>query len=580
MRVLVILFLIFSAGCGGVTRSEADDSWLFDSSNSGGADFSEDRCETEAPLYGRPEPPEIGLPEAFPAKYSGDTECKPLPEPSDGTLFLGEGCYSGCLKIDGTLKIAGSGSGKTMIFCDDAESRAAIEVLENSAVELRSLSLSSLSRGLVLDDGGSAVIAGSAIYNCLKGGINACQSGEGCRSELTVSNSYIGEMSDESDIGYGISFGCGDLKVGESLISHLSSFGIGIWGEDSCDADVEVKDSVISGIYGMLRDDDGICLFADGGARISIKNAVFENCGRSFALFFSDNAGQEVRLSDFSAEGIDENEGEQGGIVFEGAVSAELERVSIVNSKGYGIFSLGAEIFASDLSISSVASDGLGNNGFGLLLADGAETEISRLGVRAAERAGILADGLTRTEIYDFEVSETASDRIFHEFGVGIALQSGAEVTLGRGLIERNRESGILVNDSRLELRDALIRRTMPRECRSTLQGCIFAPEVDFGHGISLYSGSELIFDGIVIAANNNGLNLEASFLTGSPKNIVFNNNVTAVNAWDVDDYGELSEKLKDSVFCGNSTVFTSDYQPVRGGIDRGEGTEIILNKE
>lgn len=568
MMTFLIFVLLFFAGCGGSNGAETDDSWLFESSDNSVSDFSQDNCSAEEPSYERAAPPEIVLPQDFPAEYAGDMNCQPLPEPTDSAIFLGEGCYYGCLKVEGELKIAGEGSGKTLLFCNDAESSSAIEVKQNSIVILESLSISSLSRGLTLDHGASARIVGSAVYGCMKGGINACQSGEGCRSDLTVLDSYIGEMSDESDIGYGISFSCGSLNVKKSMISHLSSFGIGIWGEDTCKAEVEIEDSVISDIYGMLRSDDGLCFFAEGGALVSIKNSVFENCGRSFALFFSDNAEQEVTLTDLSASGIGEGEAEQGGIVFEGAVSAELERVSITDSKGYGIFSLGAEFTAEDLSISVVASDGFGDNGFGLLLADGAETEIRRLEVRSAERAGILADGLTRTEICDFEVSGTASDRRYLEFGIGIALQNGAEVTLDRGLVDKNRESGILVSGSRLELRDALIQRTMPRECSGSPSGCLFAPEADFGHGISLYSGSELFFDGVVIAASNNGLNLEASSLTGSPENIVFNNNVTAVNAWNVDNYDELSEKLKGSVFCGNSSVFTSDFQPVRGEID------------
>ena len=568
MMTFLIFVLLFFAGCGGTNGAETDDSWLFESSDNSVSDFSQDNCSAEEPSYERAEPPEIVLPQDFPAEYAGDMNCQPLPEPTDRAFFLGEGCYYGCLKVEGELKIAGEGSGKTLLFCNDTESSSAIEVKQNSAVTLESLSLSSLSRGLTLDNGASARIVGSSVYGCLKGGINACQSGEGCRSELTVLDSYIGEMSDESDIGYGISFGCGSLNVKKSMISHLSSFGIGIWGEDTCEAEVEIEDSIISDIYGMLRSDDGLCFFAEGGAQVSIKNSVFENCGRSFALFFSDNAEQRVSLSDFSANGIDENEGEQGGIVFEGAVSAELERVSITNSKGYGLFSLGAEIVAEDLSINSVGSDGFGNNGFGLFLADGAVTEIRRLEIRAAERAGILADGLSRTEISDFEVSETVSDRISLEFGVGIALQNGAEAVLERGLIDRNRESGILVSGSRLELRDALIRRTMPRECSKVPAGCLFAPEVDFGHGISLYSGSEILLDETVIAANNNGLNLEASALAGNPGKIVFSNNVTAVNVWNVDNYDEISEKLGGSVFCGNSSLFTSDSQPLRGEID------------
>ena len=47
-------------------------------------------------------------------------------------------------------------------------------------------------------------------------------------------------------------------------------------------------------------------------------------------------------------------------------------------------------------------------------------------------------------------------------------------------------------------------------------------------------------------------------------KEIVFNRNTTAVNAWNVNNFSDLEENLSNSSYCGNDSVFTADLQPVR----------------
>ena len=132
------------------------------------------------------------------------------------------------------------------------------------------------------------------------------------------------------------------------------------------------------------------------------------------------------------------------------------------------------------------------------------------------------------------------------------------------GVVSENRESGILVLNSELSLENVEIRETKPREC-SKYKNCVFAPDTDFAHGISLYSSSVLRFNSITLTGNNNGLNIEGSDVFGfGGKEIFFNRNTTAVNAWNINNFNELENNLSNSRYCGNDSIFTADIQPVR----------------
>ena len=258
---------------------------------------------------------------------------------------------------------------------------------------------------------------------------------------------------------------------------------------------------------------------------------------------------------------------EQGGIVLDGKVNGCFERVLIENSRGNGVFSRGALLYAEDLSVHSVFSDGLGENGFALQLVDGSESFIKRLSVISAEKAGILLDGTCSADIEDFEILSTKSDGYLGEFGVGAAIQEGAVATMKNGLLSENRESGILAINAEISLENVEIKNTLPRKCTGN-GNCVFAPATDFGHGISLYSSSRLGFDSMLLFNNNNGLNIAASEIRSfGSKKIFFGNNTTAVNAWNIADFSTLEDNLSSSSFCGNGSLFTSETQPVREGL-------------
>ncbi len=564
MTVFIIVFIAFFAfSCGGVSEnvpSEDDDFGEI-------PDETAEECAENAVLYQKPELPQ--KPEiAEIRKYDKNFECIPLPEPENGELVLESGCFSGCIKAEGKLRISGNGAENTMIVCEDDENEAVVTVFPDAEVTIENLSLSGNVRCIFAENGSSTTVRNSVLSHCTKGGINICPDEAGCRADLTVIDSFIGDIDEAaSGISYGISFGNGSLSVLGSEIAGVNSFGIAVWGEKGENNKITVENSVVSGIYGGLRSYEGHGFYAENSADITIKRSIFSDAATSFVFVSGEENEIALHLVDFTAENMLETGEEQGGVVLDGGIAASFERVSIENSRGNAVFSRGALLYSEDLSIKSVYSDGLLQNGFGMQIVDGSEIFIKNLSVISAERAGVLLDGKCAADIEDFEIISTKSDSSTKEYGVGAGFQNGASVSLKNGMLSDNREMGILAVRSDVALENVAVKNTKPRECTEE-KNCIFAPDTDFGHGISVYFGSVLRFDSLTLIANNNGLNIESSEVAGfGEKEILFYRNITAVNVWNISDFELLEENLSNSSFCGNESVFTADSQPVRDSL-------------
>lgn len=564
MIVFVIVFIALSLfSCGGVSENVPVEKEDFDEIN----DEAIEKCVENSVSYQRPELPQ--KPEiAEIKKYGGNSECIPLPEAESGELILGEGCFSGCIKAENKLRISGKGAENTIIVCNDEEKQAVIEVAQNTEVTLENVSISGNVRCIFAENGSRTTVKKSVLSHCTKGGINICPDEAGCRADLTVTDSFIGDINEAaSGISYGISFGNGTLSVSGSMISGVNSFGIAVWGESGNSNKINIENSVITGVYGGLRSYEGLGFYAENSADITIKKSSVSDTATSFILVSSESDEINLKLIDFTAENMLETLEEQGGIVLDGRVKGCFERVSMEMSRGNGIFSRGAVLYAEDLAVKSVFSDGLEENGFALQLVDGSESFIKRLSVNSAEKAGILLDGACSADIEDFEIVSTKSDSYTGEFGVGAAIQNGAAARFENGLFSENRETGILAVSAEISLKNVEIKNTLPRRCTEN-KNCVFAPKTDFGHGISLYSSSLLRFDAMTIFNNNNGLNIsDSELLSFGSKKLFFGNNMTAVNAWNINDFNMLEANLSNSSFCGNGSVFTSDSQPVRDGL-------------
>ena len=563
MIVVLVFIAFFAFSCSGVSENVLVERGDFDEI----PDEAAEECAENTVSYQKPELPQ--KPEiAKIRKYDKNFECFPLPEPENGELILGDGCFSGCIKAEKKLRISGNGTENTMIVCNNEENQGVIEVAPNAEVSIENVSLSGKVRCIFAENGSVTTVKKSFLSHCTKGGINVCPDEAGCRADLTVVDSFIGDIDEAaSGVSYGISVGNGTLSVLGSEIAGVNSFGIAVWGESGNINQVNIENSVISGVYGGIRSYEGHGFFAENSADITIKNSSVSDTAVSFILVTSESDEVNLKLIDFTAENMLETGEEQGGIVLDGNVKACFEKVSIENGRGNGVFSRGAVLYAEDLSVESVFSDGLGENGFALQLVDGSESFIKRLSVNSAEKAGILLDGSCSADIEDFEIVSTKSDGCTGEFGVGAAVQNGAAAVMKNGMLSDNRETAVLAVGSEISLENVMIKNTLPRKCTEN-GSCVFAPSTDFGDGISLYSSSLLRFNSMTLFNNNNGLNIASSEIRSfGSKKIFFVNNITAVNAWSVNDFNVLEDSLSGSSFCGNDSVFTSDSQPVREGL-------------
>ena len=564
MIVFVIVFIVFSAfSCGGTAENNPVEKEDFDELY----DEEIEDCAENAVSYQKPELPE--KPEiAEIKKYGRNSDCIPLPEAENGKLILGDGCFSGCIKAEKELYISGKGAENTIIVCNDEENQAVVEVAPNAEVAIENISLSGNVRCVFAGNGSRTTVKNSVFSHCTKGGINICPDESGCRADLTLTDSFIGDINEAaSGISYGISFGNGSLSVSGSRIEGVNSFGIAVWGESGNLNKINIENSVISGVYGGLRSYEGHGFYAENSADITIKKSSVSDTATSFIFVSSESDEINLKLIDFTAENMLETIDEQGGVVLDGKVKGCFERILIEKSRGNGVFSRGAVLYAEDITVKSVFSDGLGENGFALQLVDGSESFIKRISVNSAEKAGFLLDGHCSADIEDFEIVSTKSDSYTGEFGVGAAIQNGAVAVMKNGIFSENRETGILAVSAEISLENVEIKNTLPRKCTES-ERCIFAPKTDFGHGISLYSSSLLRFDSMVLFNNNNGLNIAGSEVRSfGSKKLFFGNNMTAVNAWNINDFNMLEESLSNSSFCGNGSVFTSETQPVRDGL-------------
>ena len=228
MIVLVIVFIAFSVfSCGGTAENNPVENEDFDEL----PDEETEECAENTVLYQKPELPE--KPEIVEIKkYDKNFDCVPLPEEENGKLVLGEGCFSGCIKAGKELYISGNGAENTQIVCNDKENQAVVEVAPNVALTLENVSLSGSVRCIFAGNGSRTVVKNSVLSHCTKGGINICPDEAGCRADLTVTDSFIGDIDEAaSGVSYGISFGNGNLSVSGSEITGVNSFGIAVWGE-------------------------------------------------------------------------------------------------------------------------------------------------------------------------------------------------------------------------------------------------------------------------------------------------------------------------------------------------------------
>lgn len=229
--------------------------------------------------------------------------------------------------------------------------------------------------------------------------------------------------------------------------------------------DVVVRDTLV---------DDGrsaaAALFVGQGARLELRRGLLERSRGLGASLGGD--GTEALLEDLIVrETLAARNGELGhGVEVVSGARVELQRGLVERSRSAGVLVAeeGSAATLEDLVVrGTLAGERDGASGYGVSVQRGAVLELRRSLVQENRASGVrVARDGTLAVLEDVVVRETLPQLADGDFGMGLDVQRGARLELRRGLVERSRTAGVFVGGAGTEavLQDLVLRRTLPQE--------------------------------------------------------------------------------------------------------------------
>ncbi|MCC7542228.1 MAG: hypothetical protein IT379_38775 [Deltaproteobacteria bacterium] len=192
------------------------------------------------------------------------------------------------------------------------------------------------------------------------------------------------------------------------------------------------------------------------------------------------------------ASAADGNYGHALGVI---GGEAAVTRASFERARGVAVLGVAARsLVLSDVSVLDTEGFGDGTYGIGVSIEDGNTVELSRVVIARARHTGLYVGGATATLAAEHVVvRDTRPQQRDLAGGTGFAVRLGATASVRAMVIERSRESGVLVANggASLELRDAVVRETRSRE-----------DDGKVGRGIGVELGGRLVLERAVVARN------------------------------------------------------------------------------
>lgn len=289
------------------------------------------------------------------------------------------------------------------------------------------------------------------------------------------------------------------LNGGELVLED--SAGAGVYAEGS--SDVPASDRV-AGVYldrVLVRGPRFSGLELAGGATAYLQEASFEHHGSDGISVRGEGSTVElVDVSIHAPEPWPEDHSGRGALVTEGA-SLYADRLEIIGARlaGLSISGPGSAASVVDLSISDTrGEDGLDvAGGSAIVVTHGAGVTLERALLERGTLGGILADGPgTFVEAEDLVVRESLGAGLAG-LGRGLAVQTGARVSLLRGVFEANRDFAIVAagQGATAQLEEVAIRGTTTAICRSS--DCA---SPSGGVGVSSGTGATVVMTSFVVS--------------------------------------------------------------------------------
>jgi uncharacterized membrane protein (UPF0136 family) len=219
-------------------------------------------------------------------------------------------------------------------------------------------------------------------------------------------------------------------------------------------------------------------LQAQPGAQVTLRRALLER-NRDVGMF----AGAAMSLTDVVVRDTRSQENDQvhgDGLHLQEGAQVAVQRAMFERNRRFGVSAVTASttVLLADVVVrdtqSEEASLGFGR---GLHAQEGARVTVTRAVFERNREVGVSAASAgTTVSLADVVVRDTQS-REDRTSGRGLAATEGAEITVTRTLVERNREVGVFVETSgtTVSLADVLVRDTQSREKDQTLGAGLLA---------------------------------------------------------------------------------------------------------
>jgi hypothetical protein len=350
-------------------------------------------------------------------------------------------------------------------------------------------------RGMEVSSGASATISGALLRRNLRVGVRVLGEGASLRAnDLGVVDS---QPSSDGRFGLGLTVEFGaSVVVERALFEENRQVGVSAFDADTL---LQLRDSVVRGTLPEQRDGAfGWGLSVESGASALVERVLLAR-NRHFGVFAADTETTlELRDAVVRDTLSRESDGSGGrGLFVEFGASAVVERALFERNRDTGIsaFDMGTSLELRQVAVrDTLPQEADGALGLGLNVLFGASADVGRSLIERNRTIGVfVSDPGTALELRDSVVRDTRPQELGRMFGRGVVAQVGAEAVVERVIIEGNREAGIDTLDpaTTLELRDAVVRDTLPRESDGL-----------FGLGLSVGLGAAVLVERTLVAGN------------------------------------------------------------------------------
>ena len=448
---------------------------------------------------------------------------------ADGDVIVfGEGRYEESVESSVDVTLWGTCVEKTVIDAPGPYvglEGGAIIVRDGIRMTLRNLSVTGMQIGIHVSGKNSYVNAqGVWVYEAKRHGVYVSE------GTLEAENCYLSGMQPDpeaDELGRGLNVtGGADAYVSRTSIEKNSN--IGIWTGNSRSVEESTGNPYLELEDVLVRENKNIGLCAQVGANMNVETTVFDG-NQSVGIYASSYESRQVLLN-FSDVIVRNTQSETDGTNGQGMVvlygsQIVVKRALFERNQSDGIIISSLDnteptfFKMSDTVVRDTQNEVGKNYGEGMVVQGGAQITIERALFERNQPHGLSFarfDGSTplSLNLADTIIRDTGS------LGWGMRVKSGAQVTAERLLFERNREVGIFVSSDNsitptcLKLANAVVRDT---QCNT---------DGNSGWGMSAQEGSQVVIDSAVFERNHDIGIFVSSFDSTTPTSLKLANTI------------------------------------------------------